>query len=214
MGEGKHIAVMTSKEWYVGAPEYILRSDLEELGQDGEYRLVPCRVELQSPSHDWPRSWVMVRMKGLTSRSMTFLWKRLHELLPTRERQNRILPNGDGSNCQICRKGEADTLSHALALCDGSKHVFEWLKTGIERFSSETSVDKVLKLDVALSQPLPFNELPIIWFISEVLRNLWETRAAGKPCRLQHIRASVIAECEMVRLSKYGDIATIIDIMI
>ena len=58
------------------------------------------------------------------------------------------------------------------------------------------------------------NELPIIWFIAEVLRNLWETRAAGKPCRLQHIRASVIAECEMVRLSKYGDIAIIIDLMV
>ena len=201
---------MTSKEWY----NFILRSELEEVGPDGEYKLVPCRVELQAPAHDWTRSWSMARMKGLTSSSMTFLWKLLHQLLPTRERQNRILQDGTGSNCQTCRTGELDTLAHALALCNGSNHIFQWLKTGIERFSSETTVEKVLKLDITITQPLPFNELPIIWFISEVLRNLWETRAAGKPCRLENIRASVIAECEILRMSKYGDIATIIDLML
>ena len=156
----------------------------------------------------------MGRMKGLTSRSVTFLWKLLHQLLPTRERQNRILRDGNGSNCQICKTGEADTLPHALALCNGSKNIFQWLKTGIERFCSETTIEKILKLEVTLTQPLPFNELPVIWFISEVLRNLWDTRAAGKPCRLENIRASVIAECEIIRLSKYGDISTIIDLMV
>ena len=94
-----------------------------------------------------------------------------------------------------------------------SRDTFEWLKTGLERFSAGLTAEKILKLDLSPSVPLPFNELPLVWFTAEVLRNLWELRSAGKPCRLLQIKASVEAECQMMQLSNYRDMVPIIEAM-
>ena len=91
--------------------------------------------------------------------------------------------------------------------------MFERLKTGIDRFSAGLTAENILKLDISPSVPLPFNELPLVWFTAEVLKNLWDLRSAGKPCRLLQIKASVEAECEILKLSKYRDMVPIIQIM-
>ena len=70
------------------------------------------------------------------------------------------------------------------------------------------------KLDFRISAPLPFNELPLVWLTAEVLKNVWERRSAGKPCRLPYIQACVIAECESMKDTNYADIVPIVELMI
>ena len=87
------------------------------------------------------------------------------------------------------------------------------MKAGLEKFTTGLTMEKILVLDISVSEPLPFNELPLIWFIAEVLKNLWETRSSGKPCRINHIKVATSAECEIMNQSKCGNIAIIIDLM-
>ena len=209
VAQGFDISSMTCRDWY----HFLMSSELEEPGPDGEMRLIPSGVEMQMPQNDWTHSWALARTKGLSSSSLSFLWKLLHQLLPTRERQDRILRDVNNFICQICNTGEQDTLPHALAMCPGSREIFEWMKAGLDKFSTGLTMEKIMVLDISISAPLPFNELPLIWFIAEVLKNLWETRSSGKPCRLNHTKAAVSAECEIMKQTKYGDIALIVELM-
>ena len=122
------IATMKTKDWY----NFILSSVLYEPDTES---LIPCRVEIRNPANDWPNSWSMSRLHGLSSDSSSFLWQMLHQLLPVRERLERILPNVNSSTCQVCDTGAVDTLTHALATCPSSSEVFNWMAEGLERFT-------------------------------------------------------------------------------
>ena len=155
----------------------------------------------------------MARLNGLSSTSMTFLWKLLHQLLPTRERQQRILRDGNSSLCGVCNSGETDTLDHALTSCADSRETFEWMKRGLTKFCPQVSTQQILKLDVSWANPQAGNEMPLIWFIAEVLKQIWDVRTSGKPCRTPYIQASVKAECEKLKNSKYKQAGIIIEQM-
>ena len=115
------------------------------------------------------------------------------------------------ASCQICNTGEVDNLQHALATCRGSKPVFDWMMIGLRKFVSNLTIEKVLLLDIVPDNPIPFDELPLIWFISTVLANVWDARAARKSGNLNHIAAKVIADCNIVKKSKFKDIALTIE---
>ena len=104
----------------------------------------------------------------------------LHQLLPTKERQKRILKEVNSSACQVCNSGETDSISHALATCTRSREIFDWMKAGLDKFAEDLTVEKILLLDIHLSTNLPFNELPLVWFIAEVLGALWVLELQGK----------------------------------
>ena len=203
--EGNELEAMSGKDWY----QFILRSVLEE----EEGHLVPCRVELLHPLHDWTRSWALARLKGLSSETMTFLFRMLHQILPCRQRLERIFPRVESSVCRVCDTGEADSLVHSLALCPGSRESFDWMMTALGKFSDGLTKDKILLLDISASAPLPHNDLPLVWFTGEVLRRIFIYRRDEKRCRLYEIRAELEAEINMVRRSKFADMAVILDVM-
>ena len=200
------IEIMTSKDWY----NFILSSILIEPGQD---MLVPCRSEILFPDNDWQKSWSLARMKGLSSDSLSFLWLMLHGLLPTRDRLNRILPTVTSATCRHCDTGQDDSPKHALALCSASSPVFNWMFAGISMFDSTVTVDKLLLLDITPDNPLPHDELPLVWFIAQVLRRLWRHRRDGRQCRLFDIRAELEAEVNLVSKSRYSDMVVILNQM-
>ena len=194
---------MTTKDWYT-----FLLSSL--LFQPDTETLIPCRVEIRNPLHDWSRSWAMSKLKGLSSDSSSFLWKLLHQLLPIRERLERILPTVTSSVCQICDSGEVDSLIHAMSQCPASIQVSNWLMDGLRTYTRDLTVDKMLVLDFTLTEPLPCEELPLVWFTAEVLKRIWKYRWDGKICRLVEIKAEVEAEANLILGSKYGDIVPIL----
>ena len=201
------IATMITKDWY----NFVLSSILHEPDTD---TLIPCRVELRFPQNDWTKTWSLARMKGLSSDSCSFLWQLLHQLLPVRERLERILPTVDSPICQVCGTGDTDTLLHALFLCPSSSPVSNWLMTGLQKFTNDLTAEKVLVLDFSLSEVLPHQELPLVWLTAEVLRRLWRCRRDGRACRLYEMRAELEAAVNLIRRTKYDGMAPVLDTML
>ena len=104
-------------------------------------------------------------------------------------------------------------MMHSLATCEGSRETFNWMLTGINKVCDNVTPQKILLLDVALSVPLPFNELPVVWFSAEVLRRIFAHRREEKKARLYVVRAEMEAEVNALRRSKYSDMAAVIDMM-
>ena len=84
---------------------------------------------------------------------------------------------------------------------------------GLNKFCDNLTPEKLLILDVKLAVPLPFEELAPVWFSSEVMRRMFAYRKEDKRCRLYEIRAEMEAEINLVRHSKYADVAVILDLM-
>ena len=84
--------------------------------------LLPISPELLHPTSDWPGIWARARTKGLGSDLSAFIFKLLHQILPTQERVQRILGNGrQGPTglCMVCHQ-EHEDLPHAFFLCQQS----------------------------------------------------------------------------------------------
>ena len=87
------------------------------------------------------------------------------------------------------------------------------MMAGLNKFCDNLTPEKLLILDVKPAVPLPFEELAPVWFSSEVMRRMFAYRKEDKRCRLYEIRAEMEAEINLVRHSKYADMAVILDML-
>ena len=76
-----NVAKMTSSQWYTLLVENNVT--MMQIDQDSPRQFMVCRAELASPHNDWKASWHLARLRGLDTTMKTFLWKLLHQLLPT-----------------------------------------------------------------------------------------------------------------------------------
>ena len=98
---------MSLKEWYRLLLEEVI---MVEVRNSSEY--TPCRVELLHHNTDWESVWRRSRLSGLSSEFSSFLYRILHDLLPTKERQHRISPS-TSSVCSLCPSNSVESLVHA-----------------------------------------------------------------------------------------------------
>ena len=103
-----------------------LMDEVTMTGDAGRQKLQPLRVERATPSISWDRTWQLSRQKMLGPNLTSFLFKLLHNILPTAERTARILPN-QSPQCNKCREEENETLLHAFFQCPGNQRVTESL---------------------------------------------------------------------------------------
>ena len=75
---------MTEKQWYRFLIEQ--KVTMVQAGADVSQDLIPCRAELKDPELPWDSIWPSIRLPGLGSEITSFLFKILHNLLPTQER--------------------------------------------------------------------------------------------------------------------------------
>ena len=96
-------------------------------------------------------------------------------------------------------------------LDDGT--VANWMMTGLRKHTIDLTVEKLLLLDFTPAVDLPHDELPLVWFTAEVLKRLWKKRRDGKVCRLFEVRAEMEAAVNLMRRTKFGSMAPVLDIM-
>ena len=95
-----NIKTMTSGMWYWSLLETNVTHHPTNSGQE----LRPCRIEVKHPEVDWERSWSLAATPGLSSKHLTFLWRMVHDLLPTQVRLFRLkMPNIHSEMCPHCR---------------------------------------------------------------------------------------------------------------
>ena len=164
----------------------------------GVQTLLPLRVELASPSNQWDQTWSMARQHMLGPSLTSFLFKLLHQILPTSARVSRILPN-QSPNCSQCTGTEVDTLKHAFFTCQASQEAGAVLLNGLKKIIPGLTPDKILTLNFEPSEEQNF---AITWCIAQFLFSLWQLRVAKKSIDLGKIRSEMEASCRLLRESR------------
>ena len=95
-------------------------SEIDDEGFRFEKR---CKVELKHPNVDWQRTWSLAVIGGLESENYSFLWKLVHNLLPTQERLHKILPNITRPSCSICELNGEFNLEHSFFNCSHNHNI-------------------------------------------------------------------------------------------
>ena len=167
-----------------------------ELGQ--EY--IKCRVERATPTVDWELCWRLARLSGLGPDNISFLFKLLHQILPTQERVARTRP-GTNPNCKShrCQNSE-DTLEHALIICQSNDGVGLALLDFMRSIIPGLQTESLLRLEINVSEEL---ELPLVFFISVVLSSVWNLRVSGSRVQMYLVRSQLEAKINLLRETRY-----------
>jgi hypothetical protein len=80
---------MSVKMW----TRYLLEETVttRPVDDEGRREQVPCRVEEKLPTVPWGESYRLLRQKGISVQHKSFLYKLVHELLPSKERVSHII---------------------------------------------------------------------------------------------------------------------------
>jgi exonuclease III len=173
----------------------------EEAAGGGPRALLPLRVELSSPGTDWPRSWRLARQRGLGPQLSSFLYKLLHQILPTGERVARILPAASPA----CTRCEADppaleTLYHSLFACPANHGVTASLVAGLRHYMPLVTPLHILTLDFQVAESM---ELPVTWVTATFLSSLWTLRTEARAVHLYKIRSDLESACRILTETKF-----------
>ena len=159
------ISTMSLGQWYKVLLEDNVTTEVDEHG----FRFDKlCKIERENPDIDWKRTWSLACIKGLESCNYTFLWKMIHNILPTQERLHKILPSIPSPVCTLCESNTICNLVHALFTCSYNHDVGHWLLQMIRSKAPEISPQQVTLLDLNLEDKL---HLPIVWLIANKTKN-------------------------------------------
>ena len=160
--------------------------------------LKPLKVEAASPLLQWERIWQISRQKMLGPNLSSFLFKLLHQILPTAERTARILP-AQSPYCTHCRREElvVESLQHSIFDC--RNNVGTVLLNGIIKYVPNINSSDLLNLSFGVQEELDF---PLVWCMASFLNALWNLRTEKKRVELIKIRAEMEAQVRLLRESR------------
>ena len=171
--------------------------------------LIPCRIEAKNPQVDWERTWSLVTTSGLSSKQLTFIWKMVHDLLPTQVRLFRLkMPNTISEICTLCNLNQAGNLTHSLLLCPYNNGVGLFLVEKLSQYIPNLLPEQVVLLDLAVDKE---HQLPFTFLIASILSDVWDSRKEKKPCHLTSIRAALEAGINILRKSRHHKAAATLD---
>ena len=185
-----NVAQMTEKQWY----KVLLEKKVIMVESERSQQLIPCRAELKNPELDWETTWPRIRLSGLGAELTSFLFKLLHDLLPTQERVARTSPSVSGI-CKLCVHNAEEDILHALVRCTGNQGVGQAV---LQCLPHDAGVDeyKALRLQLDLEESL---EYPTVWFLAVAWKCIWESRMVGKRPELYKVRADLEAKVSLLR---------------
>ena len=191
-----NVATLSTAQWY----RLLLEKEIMEVSDTGVLEPIKTRTERNSLDTDWETSWRRVRLKGIGSEATTFLWKMVHNLLPTEARLARILKNSS-EICKLCPTPKVADLQHCLFECNTSKDIGEWLLYIFRLYDRTVNATRLIKLDFKVEGP---DELPFVWFLSHTLLHVWNMRRAGKISSIATTRAVLERKISILRKTRYG----------
>ena len=160
---------------------------------------IPIRCELRYPVVNWDRSWSYTLTPGLDSEQKTFLFKMLHNILPTKARLFR-LQQSVSPVCSQCTSGDSEDCAHALLSCSfNTEEVNNWIRQVVNKAAPNHCLQDIVTLNLELEQTAVF---PLVWFLSNTLSIVWQLRSCKKNISLHTIRASLEARINILRKSR------------
>ena len=126
--QGLQIIDMDSKAWYHHLLHIKVLKEHVQLNGEDEYAFRKCKAELERPDLEWEVLWKRAHMPGLSNHSRTFLFRFLHNILPTQERLVKTTRSVTSAECTCCTTGEIDNIrSHSFISCIHTKPTMIWL---------------------------------------------------------------------------------------
>ena len=161
---------------------------------------------LSCPSIDWEQTWTWSRLKWLGSPAISFLWKLLHQLLPTEYRLSRILPNST-PDCKLCPGHVQADLVHCFFHCDNTRVMGGKLLSAISPHYPLITLSKLLRLDFEAE---PAMEMPLVWVTAHTLQYMWGVRCSGKTVNPLLTRASLESKISLLRETRFQNEHTLV----
>ena len=185
---------MTLGQWY----QYLLEERVT-MDEDGEGRREDkrCRVEELEPVVDWRRSFSLARLKGLSTNHKSFLFRLLHQLLPTGERVHRLQPTKSAA-CKLCRTAPVENLHHSIVACEANSLAAGLVLRCAQVYSPSVSPSGLLHLEVEAPDPFA---LPTVAIIATGLELIWSRRMQQPPAATSEatMRAELEARAALFR---------------
>ena len=155
-----NIKTMDTASWYRALLEnYVTHT----VNNEGILELKPCRVERKNLNIDWEKVWSLATTPGLSSEQTSFIWKMVHDLLPTRERLYRLsMQDIEDPLCDLCTLAVRDDLEHALLLCPYNAASSYTLRL-IQNFIPRAQPNRAVLLDLDIPPDL---QLPVTFILS------------------------------------------------
>ena len=176
---------------------------------NGEQSLVPCRIEQKFSDKVWERIWSNAKVQGLPSEFSSFVWRMIHDLLPTKQRLFRLQITGTPSDlCTHCSKDKTEDLVHALFECDFNGGSGPFLLNILKDVSTTLHPQQLLLLDLDLADE---RRLPVVYSISCVLSCIWRHRLEKKSIDTHKVRATMEASINILRKSRFRKSAEMVD---
>ena len=138
-----------------------------------------------------------IRLNGLGPESTSFLFKVVHQLLPTQERVARTNPNVNGL-CKAagCNMAEREDVLHALVTCEGNGGVGKSVIDCVSNYGLEITYQSIIRLQFKSEES---HEMPVVWVLAVAWASIWEARTKGKKPELYVIRAELEARINLLR---------------
>ena len=192
-----NIQTLDSAGWYRALLENNVTNVIND---EGIRSLKPCRVEIKNPDVDWEKAWSLAITPGLSSEQTSFIWKMLHDLLPTRERLFRMnMPDIQSPTCDLCPQGALDDAEHTLLRCPFNEASNYTLRL-IQNIIPTVLPSQAVLFDMNIS---PDHELPVTFILSTCLSLIWKNRRLRKHYSPRNIRAELEAGVQILRKSRY-----------
>ena len=185
---GYNVVTMTTRQWY----RYLLNEDiLKTIQEDGSITNRLCRSERLYSEVEWDTTWVRSRLSLFSSTTTSFLFKLLHDILPTEERLNQTIRNNEAICRFNCPSNSISNSEHCFFFCSKSRVVGSWLLQLCQTFGPATE-SCILKLNVA-------DNIPLIWITGNTLQFIWSKRSAGKKADLKTCLAYLHTELLLLK---------------
>ena len=190
-----NIATMSTKQWYLVLMENKITMEVDA-GQRQFWKPVKC--EINHPNVTWDRSWELARLSSLSSDQTSFLFKLLHNILPTGSRLHR-LGQRDSAVCTLCSSGLSEDCVHTFLACNHNSDVSNWVLDFTRKVVPNCNPEDIICLNLEVAEPLAF---PLIWSLSNVFFAVWQLRLSKKTIHLYNIRAEIEAKINILRKSR------------
>ena len=177
--------------------------------EDSAASLIPISIETLNPDSDWSDIWNSTRLKGLGSELISFQFKMVHRLLPTRQRVARLgLDEGQAGLCLHCR-GEVEDLTHCFFDCPKNMVVGLALLGCVQQLCPGLSADAAVRLELDLfGMHTDEESLAALCILTTGLKYIWETRLEKKVVHKYKMRAEIEAKVSILRKTRHSATAT------
>ena len=196
--KGLCVLNFTSGQWY----KMLVEKYVTHHCQSSTKKLIPCKAETELPEADWSTIWTAICQSGLSSDLMAFLWRLIHDLLPSPVRLFK-LKMVSSHLCTLCDLEAVGDLQHCLLECPYNNGVGQFVFNILSRCVDGLSQKKIIKLDLNIEG----DKLPVVLFIANVLFEIWCCRREKKMVCLHSIKANLEAKVNILRKSRHRSAA-------